>query len=132
MLRYLLAIAACLVLAVPSFAHHGIAVRRTPFRPFVGPVAVRNHHAPVVAFRHHAFVAPLAFRGYYTPAAFYAPAPVVAYSAPAPVVTYSQPAAVVSGYSAYQSYSAPQALSSQVYVLPDGRVVLPDGRVILQ
>lgn len=133
MVRYLIALVFTIaVLASPAFAAHGVvAVRRTPFRPFVGPVAVRAHvHAPVVAFRHHAFVDPFAFRGYYTPAAFYAaPAPVV-YAQPAPVVAYSQPAV---GYSAqsYSAYSAPQAYHAQAYVAPQAVWILPDGRSVL-
>jgi hypothetical protein len=142
-------------IASQAFAVHGVvAVRRTPFRPFVGLVPIRaSVRAPYVApfaapyyygapFRSR-FVAPYyaGFSGYSAPLIIQQPAYSVppAYSAYSSYSSYGAPAYTAPAYSAY---TAPPALQYQTqrlevdagvqaYVLPDGRTVLPDGRIIL-
>ena len=143
----LLAAMGLLLCASPVDAGHGVvAFRNTPFRPFVGPVPVRNVNNADFFVAPHAFHGVNAFRGYSlpfyaAPAAFSysAPAPIV-YAQPAPVVAYTQPAPAVSTYQSYSAYGAapaaysgPQAFSAGggvTYQLPDGRLVLPSGQVI--
>ncbi len=160
MMRFIFAavvLVASLACAMPADAHGGVAFRRTPFRPAVGPVVRFNAGYGYNNF--NAFVAPVGFRGYYrspfiaapfvassyvapfVAAPYIAPAPIV-YQQPAQIVAYSQPAPVVSSYQSYSAVSGygaapaaytaqPQAFAAGVtYQLPDGRIVLPSGQVV--
>ena len=154
LLRGLLAFAiAFALLLVASFAnadHHGF--RRTPFRPFVGPVRV-NHHNQNFRFNnnfHHNGFNNFAVVGVPFRYGFSYPAPIVA-----PAIGYTYPTAPNLGYSYSQSYNygaptysqgysqsysldagngyggAALTLQPQAYILPNGKIVLPDGRIIV-
>lgn len=83
----ILSLVAVLGLVASADAHGGLAIRRTPLRPFVGPVVVRqnfafHHRQAFIAPRFHAqafvqplyaqqFVAPVYQQQFVAPQAFY-------------------------------------------------------------